>query len=1710
LYLILIIMKNSKSIIGRYQPGHTGIYKIKFFAIALMSLYHLGAFAQAPSLTYSGYGGPQQYTVGTAITTLTPANSGGTIVARGQSSNFAGLSGVQGYFDATGVLALFKGPAGVCVDGSGNVYVADASNNMIRKITSAGVVSTLAGNTHAGTTNGTGTAAYFTHPTGVAVDGSGNVYVADSGDEMIRKITSAGVVTTLAGTANSPGHADGTGTAATFSRPSGVALDGAGNLFVADYSNNEIRKIVISTGVVTTFAGATTSGSTNGTGTAARFNNPNAITIDGSGNLYVADFHNNMIRKITSAAVVTTLAGSTTAGSSDGTGTAASFNEPAAITLNGSSNIYVADDANGKVRMITTGGVVTTYTSSLSAPQGIVINSSGTIFLGETGANQIDKITPYNYTISPALPAGLSFNTTTGVISGTPVAASSSTDYAITAVSASGSGSVILDFAVGLLTSYDAGNRGFIQSETIKISGITQDSMIYALNDVQKQTTRVYFDGLGRTVQSIGLQASPLERDMIQPVAYDNLGRQTVGYLGYAGQGTDAIGSYRANALTTAQPAFYNQTSQYLIAKDTAAHTNSVIEASPLQRLLKSGMVGSGYQPEDSGTQHYKTVSYRYNTSGDGNILIWNFDGTFTSGNYYATSALSVVDGTDEDGTETRTFTDKTGHLILKRQILGGTNLDTYYIYNMAGMVSNIVPPAATSALAANSYSLTTAPLMNMVFYYTYNTFGQVVSRKAPAKGVMYIVYDPLNRPVLSQDANMAASHTWTYIKYDVKGRVINTGIYTDATHTSYSSMQTYVSGLASSYATAWFESRTTVGAFLFYTNTIFPTTVTAKTFNYYDDYDVDNTGGANYNYTSQGLPNEETQTTAPLKGMPTVAVQNVVGSGLSSMWLTKVVFYDKRGNIIQTKSTNHLNYTTPFAISDTATVVPDFVGVPQITLVKQRVSATILIKVQTNLTYDQMYRIKTVDQYYNGSATVSHVAAYTYNELGQVIKKSLGFVSGTTWLQNVNMRFNIRAQLLSINNSKLANDTGKTSNDTNDIFGAIYLYDKVDANLGNTAYFNGKLSAVKWMSKDGSGASSYERAYKYNYDAVNRYTASNYAERATAGTGSFNNNVGGFDESGITYDMDGNIKTLKRNSSTQGTNTHIQIDSLTYGYSPTIPDQLNTVTDGTGANYTGAGFRNLTGSTGNYTYDANGNLTADPYKGLTLTYDYLNKTDKITVTTSTNRYIYYTYNASGELLRKQQYDNAVLQTTTDYVNGFVYITQSGTTALSYFPMPEGRVVNNGGTLTQEFIIGDQQGNARISFNNTGTGGTAKVIQENSYYAFGLVLLNSPVATPTIANKKLYNGGSEWQNDYGNLPDYYETFNRNYDAALGRWVGVDPVGEYSESKTSYNYAGNNPVMYNDPLGDKLPNGEFGRNGHFYNGNGQEIFAPNPIDQQSYVSPLLPGDGPLDGDWQNEGAFADGYFAPEGDYSAFWESALSAGGDILDAINSRDDISGFKISAGALGQLATLENGISQGLTANWNFGGSGNNSIANDVNSSFSGDRGVNGPNYQVDGNQHYVASTRFYPLDGNLSSPDHDLDHHLYSTIESGSYLFLAVVREYQVSDIQWMVTTDLFYQGSDIENVALDMSTSMQLSLTERPEPGIQRFEIPTGASITYPANWGHYIGSSSYPFTSINDVGTFYINIHASAIISTFWGSHAEGGGTTDVTVPIVSYP
>ena len=337
----------------------------------------------------------------------------------GSVTTLAGSAGVGGQVDGTGSAATFSYPNGIAADAAGNLYVSDG--NTIRTITPTGTVSTWAGGARAGYADGTGGAARFNNPSGVATDGAGNVYVADTVNQAIRKAMPGAVVTTLAGSPIMTGSADGAGTAASFKYPFGLATDSVGNIYVADVANSTIRKISAG-GTVTTLAGsAGVAGSSDGTGATATFATPLGVATDRAGNVYVADATSETIRKVTPNGVVTTLAGSArVAGSADGTGAAATFTNPAGIAVDAAGNVYVA--GNEVIRKITPARAVTTLAgvagvigaadgagaaATFSDPMGVAVDGAGNVYVADTGNCTVRKITPAGVVTTLAGTAGV-------------------------------------------------------------------------------------------------------------------------------------------------------------------------------------------------------------------------------------------------------------------------------------------------------------------------------------------------------------------------------------------------------------------------------------------------------------------------------------------------------------------------------------------------------------------------------------------------------------------------------------------------------------------------------------------------------------------------------------------------------------------------------------------------------------------------------------------------------------------------------------------------------------------------------------------------------------------------------------------------------------------------------------------------------------------------------------------------------------------------------------------------------------------------------------------------------------------------------------------------------------------------------------------------------------------------------------------------------
>ena len=331
-------------------------------------------------------------------------------------NNFAGKSNPSLLGDGGAATnASIRSPGDVAVDSSGNIYIADTYNQRIRKVNTSGIITTIAGTGVYGFSGDGGAAvnAYFYNPRGVAVDSSGNIYIADTNNQRIRKVNTSGIITTIAGN-GIPGSAGdgGAATNANLYYPSDVAVDSSGNIYIADTSNQRIRKVNTS-GIITTIAGTGVYGFSGdgGAATSAQLRSLYGVAVDSSGNVYIADTYNYRIRKVNTSGIITTIAGNGISGFSGDGGAAvnAYLYNPLGVAVDSSGNVYIADTNNSRIRKVNTSGIITTiagngisgsagdggnaYDANLNAPWDITLDSSGNLYVSDSGNSRIRKIT---------------------------------------------------------------------------------------------------------------------------------------------------------------------------------------------------------------------------------------------------------------------------------------------------------------------------------------------------------------------------------------------------------------------------------------------------------------------------------------------------------------------------------------------------------------------------------------------------------------------------------------------------------------------------------------------------------------------------------------------------------------------------------------------------------------------------------------------------------------------------------------------------------------------------------------------------------------------------------------------------------------------------------------------------------------------------------------------------------------------------------------------------------------------------------------------------------------------------------------------------------------------------------------------------------------------------------------------------------------------
>ncbi len=907
------------------------------------------------------------------------------------------------------------------------------------------------------------------------------------------------------------------------------------------------------------------------------------------------------------------------------------------------------------------------------------------------------------------------------------------------------------------------------RSDEMSVPALPKDSCIKTVQ---------YFDGLGRPDQTIQVALSPLGKDIIQPIEYDQYGRDSIKYLPY--RGSNSNGNYVTTDLTEQRNYYLGQ---FPTPDNSYPFAITVFENSPLNRIMKQGAPGSAWQPSQHPTQ------YTYSTNITNDVRLWtvNANSSISTSGFYLPGKLYKTVIKDENWTTssgnlntTEEYKDLQGNVVLKRSYVKEnttvTPVETYYVYDDFGLLRYVLPPLAVKNRSTATLDTLIPLVKDLCYYYQYDSRKRMIIKQLPGAGQVHLVYDKRDRIIASQDANQRAASKWLVTKYDHLNRPVMTALKYFSPSESRESLQTFLDNFQGT----MYESRIQggIGYNLSSFNPKLSLTETdLLTITYYDTYQISDTlkfyendtvRVSNY-YNSITNKYYSEQTRSLITGTRVkVLNDNEHTTGLFT-WLSTTIYYDDKYRPIQKlrdlKSSNSYD-------REIISTLYDFVGKPKKVCTRQIFRGKVNTVTETYF-YDHADRLVQIKHKLN-KGTDQILASMEYNDLGQLRRKALHGQIGAG-IQDLNYAYNIRGWLDSINSPSV----NPIASSTKKLNLGLY-YNNVPAGMPASAQYNGNISSLVWNTPvatqplDTAFFPAYKKGYAFFYDNLNRLTASVYRENKDFAKGKGANNER------YAYDLNGNILSLSRYLKGTG-----KIDSLTYTYkNSNISNHLDKVADASGTN----GFVNGTNTTSDYSYDGNGNLTADLNKGYTsILYNYLNLPKQIGTTTEKIKYI---YDASGMKLAKVSKNND----TNYYAGNFVYQGSS----LGYIINEEGHVEPTGAAY--KYYLKDHLGSVRMVVNTTGTGGTIE--QQTDYYPFGM----------TIAE---YNGsvidyrynGKELQDDLinGKKLDLYDYGARFYDAQIGRWTTIDPSAEEMKDMSPYNYCGNNPVSRMDPDGRKYLN-----------------------------------------------------------------------------------------------------------------------------------------------------------------------------------------------------------------------------------------------------------------------------------------------------------------
>jgi len=800
-------------------------------------------------------------------------------------------------------------------------------------------------------------------------------------------------------------------------------------------------------------------------------------------------------------------------------------------------------------------------------------------------------------------------------------------------------------------------NLNYIQERDIIRPGITDTVTADGLTstwDVH-QTTR-YFDGLGRPIQTVAMQASPMGDDMVTLQSYDLYGRQSTDYLPYTSP--SANGTYKTDPLgelSTFNAAQF-PTEQYY-------NGQTIYETSSLNRVVDEAAPGNSWVGSNRGVSQ----SYWLNTVAD-SVKIWNIAwaaGSIpTDGGTYAPGQLYKTLVTDEQGHQVVEYKDKLDEIVLKKVQVSanpGTGhigwLCTYYVYDDLNNLRFVIQPQAVVLIDKGvTWTITSAIATELCFRYEYDQRNRMTIKKVPGAGETWMVYDARDRLVMTQDSNLRVQGEWLVNEYDGLDRHDSTGLMTDNHNQAYWQNQAFNSTycpIVANYpyqlqTATHYDNYTWVPSGLSSTLT---TTYTSNTNDFITNYNTSPT---------YAVPITWFHIT---RGQVTGTTTFVIGSA-NGQYLTGVNFYDDRGRVIQTEASNISN-----GVSIT-TMQYDFGGKPVRTLLQYIKNGLPLTQhlVLTKLAYDPEFRLKSTYKNIDGAANDQLIDSLQYDELGQLRAKYLG-----NNVDSLIYSYNIRGWMTGIN----ANYIGGSATS---YFGEELSFDKSSSvapgNIYANPQYNGNIAGMVWKTA-GSGVN---RKYDFSYDPADRLTAANFSQYNGSG---FDKSSGiDFSVGGLTYDANGNILSMNQRGFLIGGS--VDIDSLTYRYMNSgVSNRLAGVTDAANKDSSQLGdfhYDSAKKQMTDYTYDGNGNLHSDNNKVIdSIGYNYLNLPQYVHMKGKGS--ITYTYDANGTKWRKTVTDSLSRHSTTiSYIDGFVYqqvdsITNpdGGYDTLQYMLHEEGR-----------------------------------------------------------------------------------------------------------------------------------------------------------------------------------------------------------------------------------------------------------------------------------------------------------------------------------------------------------------------------------------------------------------------------------------------------